>query len=130
SSFALNSYMYGELFYKINAFGFINYNGVSVNAQSKTTSTPFYGFGAQRTFGNHTFQFFYLLPFSKDITLSRTITNVPGSYNSNTSYGFDVSYYIQVGYTYKFNKGHTVKKVVHEEESESDNNVKPQIIGK
>ncbi len=119
SSFAINSYMYGELFYKISAFGFINYNGVSVNAQSRTTSTPFYGVGAQRTFGNSTFKFFWLLPFSKDITLSKTITNSPGFY-SNTSYGFDVSDYVVVSYTYKFNKGRTVKKVVHEEESESD----------
>ncbi len=127
SSFALNSYMYGQLFYKINGFAFINYNGPSVNAQSRTTSTPFYGFGAQRTFGNHTFQFFYLLPFSKDITLSRTKTAYPG-FNSNTSYGFDVSYYIQVGYTFKFNKGHTVKKVVHDEETETD--TKSQGIGR
>jgi hypothetical protein len=126
-SFALNSYMYGELIYKINAFAFINYNGPSVNAESTTTSTAFYGFGAKRTFGNHTFQFFYLLPFSKDITLSRTTTSYQ-QYNSNTSYGFDVSYYIQVGYTFKFNKGHSVKKVIHEEESESD--IKTQGIGR
>lgn len=119
SSFALNSYMYGELFYKINGFAFINYNGVSVNAQSRTTSTPFYGFGAQRIFGNHTFGFFYLLPFSKEITLSRTTTNYPGFY-SNTSYGFDVSYYIQVSYSYKFKSGKAVKKVIVKDDSESD----------
>jgi hypothetical protein len=127
SSFAINSYMYGELFYKINAFGFINYNGETVNAQSKTTSTAFYGFGAQRAFGNHTIQFFYLLPLSKDITMGRTKTDSPGFY-SNTAYGFNASYYIQVGYTFKFNKGRTVKKIVQQDDSESD--TKTQGIGR
>ena len=127
ASFSLNSYMYGQIFWKINGFAFINYNGLSVNAQSRSTSTPFYGFGGQRTFGSHTIKFFYLLPFSKDITMNRTKTSSPGFY-SNTSYGFDASYYIQVGYTFQFNKGRTVKKVVHSEESESD--IKTQVIGR
>jgi outer membrane receptor protein involved in Fe transport len=127
SSFAINSYVYGQLPWKINAFGFINYNGVSVNYQSKTYSTPFYGFGAQKAIGNHTFGFFYLLPLSKNITLSKTITETSTVY-SKTSYGFDVSYYIQFQYTYKFNKGRAVKKIVRKDESESDS--KNNGIGK
>ena len=41
ASFSLNSYMYGELFYKINGFLFINYNGPSINAQVEPLALHF-----------------------------------------------------------------------------------------
>ena len=122
SSFALNSYVFAPLPWKINAFAFINYNGPSINAYSRTTSTPFYGIGAQKIAGNHTIGIFYLMPFRNNITMSNTTTNTPASSTSmatwsQNSSGFNVSNFIMVSYTYKFNKGKTVKKIVHKETS-------------
>jgi ferric enterobactin receptor len=104
---------------KITGFLFISYNGVSVNAQSKTYNMPMYGFGAQKEAGNHNFGFFWLLPFSKDVEFSKTITETPYLYNRNII-GFDISYFIQFSYSYKFNKGKSVKKLNRKPEIESD----------
>ena len=120
SSFAINSYAFAPLPGKINAYAFINYNGVSVDAQSKTYSTPFYGLGAQKMAGDHTIGFFWLLPFSSDITMSKTKTQTINSYHES-SFGFNVSYFIMVQYSYKFNKGKSIKKMARKEELESDN---------
>lgn len=119
SSFAINSYVFAPLPWKVNAFAFINYNGPSTDAQSVTYSTPFYGLGAQKIAGDHTIGFFYLLPLSTNITMSKTTTKAPPLYSEN-SFGFNVSYFIMVQYTYKFNKGKAVKKIAHKEELESD----------
>ena len=125
SSFAINSYVFSPLPWKINAFAFINYNGPSISAISRTTSTPFYGLGGQKMAGNHTFGIFYLMPFRSNITMNSTttITNqtatTPYTYNK-TSMGFNVAYFIMVSYSYKFNKGKAVKKISHEQEQESD----------
>jgi len=125
SSFAINSYAFAPLPWKINAFAFVNYNGPSINAYSRTTSTPFYGLGAQKNAGSHAINLVYLMPLRHNITMSNTITNTPASnmapatYTQTTS-GFNVSTFIMVQYTYRFNKGKTVKKIVHKEETESD----------
>ncbi|HEY4789140.1 MAG TPA: TonB-dependent receptor [Bacteroidales bacterium] len=120
SSFSITSYAFSQLFKKkLNGFVFFSYNGVNVNAQSKTYSTPMYGIGAQRIAGNHTFGVFYFLPFKKDFVPSKTITETPLLY-SKTTMSFDVSYYIQVMYSYKFNKGKAIKKVNHKADTESD----------
>jgi outer membrane receptor protein involved in Fe transport len=120
SSFSVTSYAFAPLFKKkLNAFAFLSYNGVTVNAQSKTYSTPMYGFGGQWTKGNHTLGAFYFLPFRKDFVPNKTKTETP-YYSSETSMSFDVSYYIQVMYSFKFNKGKAVKKVNHKAETESD----------
>ena len=111
---------------KTTAFLFLQYNGVDRNAQSKTYSIPFYGFGGQQQVKNHTFGIFWLLPFSTDVKLNRTETETP-YYTSTNTIGFDVSSYIQFMYTYKFNKGKNVKKLNRKIDVESDS--KSQAIG-
>jgi len=111
---------------KTTAFLFFQYNGVNRNAQSKTYSIPFYGFGGQQQVKNHTFGIFWLLPFSTDVKLTRTETETP-YYTSTNTIGFDVSNYIQFMYTYKFNKGKNVKKLNRKIDVESDS--KSQAIG-
>ncbi len=133
SSFALNSYAFAPLPKDIKAFAFINYNGPSLNAYSRTTSTPFYGLGANKTFGDHMIQLVYLLPFRSTIIMSNTVTNTPASSasmatSSTASSGFNCSYFIMLQYTYKFHKGKTVKKIIQQEENETDSKI--QGLGK
>lgn len=111
---------------KTTAFLFLQYNGVDMNAQSKTYSIPFYGFGGQQQIKNHSFGIFWLLPFSTEVKLNRTETETP-YYTSTNTIGFDVSNYIQFMYTYKFNKGKNVKKLNRKIDVESDS--KSQAIG-
>jgi outer membrane receptor protein involved in Fe transport len=127
-SYTLTSYVYHNLDKKKtwNAYAFISYNGVNVDAQSKTYSIPFYGFGAQKQIKDHNIGFFWLLPFSTNIKFQRTVTETP-SYSMENVIGFDVSYYIQFMYSYKFNKGKNVKKIDRKVEVESDS--KTQGIG-
>ena len=128
-SYSITSYAYYQPGKKktTTAFAFLQYNGVNMNAQSKTYSIPFYGFGGQQQVKNHTFGIFWLLPFSTDVKLNKTITETP-YYTSTNTIGFDVSNYIQFSYTYKFNKGKNVKKLNRKVEVESDS--KTQAIGK
>lgn len=128
-SYSITSYAYAQpgKKKKTTAYLFFQYNGVDRNAQSKTYTMPFYGFGGQREVKNHTFGVFWLLPFSKEVKLSRTETATP-MYTSTNIIGFDVSNYIQFMYTYKFNKGKNVKKLNRTIEVESDS--KSQAIGK
>jgi hypothetical protein len=127
-SYAITSYAYKNLdkAKKTTAFIFFSYNGVVQDAQSRTYSTPFYGLGAQRQLKDHTLGVFWLLPFSKDIKFQKRETETPTYHNTNTI-GFDVSYYIQFMYSYKFNKGKNVKKLDRKVEVESDS--KTQGIG-
>jgi hypothetical protein len=108
---------------KTTAFAFLSYNGVNVDAQTKTYNLAFYGAGVQKQMKDHTLGFVYLLPFSKNGRLSRTETETP-AYNIRTDIGFDVSYYIMVMYSYKFNKGKSVKKIDHKIDVESDSKSK------
>lgn len=119
SSYSVTTNAFYQFKNKITAFLFLNYNGVTVNAQSKSYSMPFYGFGAQRQAGNHSYGFFWLLPLSKDITFNKTITETEFLYSKSTT-GFDVSYFIQFMYSYKFNKGKSVKKLNRKVDVESD----------
>jgi hypothetical protein len=127
-SYAITSYAYKNLdkAKKTTAFIFFSYNGVVQDAQSKTYSVPFYGLGAQRQMKDHTLGVFWLLPFSKDIKFQKRETDTPTYHNTNTI-GFDVSYYIQFMYSYKFNKGKNVKKLDRKIDVESDS--KTQGIG-
>ena len=118
-SYSINSYAFAPIPGKINAFAFVGYNGPSKTAFTKTESMPFYGFGARKELGNHSFGFFYLLPFSKTVTFSKTTTD-NDQLHSVTKQKFDVSYYIQFSYSYKFHQGRSVKKINRKAEVESD----------
>ncbi|NJO70474.1 MAG: TonB-dependent receptor [Bacteroidetes bacterium] len=110
-SWSTTSYAYAPLdkAKKTTAFAFLSYNGVNVNAQSKTYNMAFYGLGAQKQIKDHNIGFVWLLPFSSNVKLSRTETET-SDYHIQNIIGFDVSWYIQVMYSYKFNKGRNVKK--------------------
>jgi outer membrane receptor protein involved in Fe transport len=127
-SYSITSYAFAPLdkAKKTTLFGFLMYNGVNVTAQTKTYSLPFYGFGAQKEIKNHNIGFVWLLPLSKDVNLSRTETST-SVYNITNIIGFDVSWFVQFMYSYKFNKGKSVKKIGHNVEIESDS--KKQGIG-
>jgi hypothetical protein len=124
SSYAFYSFTKSK---KTTVFAFFQFNGVNQNAQSKTYSMPFYGFGGQHQLKNHSFGIFWLLPLSTNVKLSRTETETP-YYTSTNTIGFNVANYIQFSYSYKFNKGKSVKKLDHKIEVESDS--KSQGIGK
>ena len=112
---------------KTTAFVYLSYNGVTRNAQSKTYSLPLYGIGGQKQIKDHSIGIFWLLPFSKNIEYQRTTTETP-AFNSKNIVGFDVSGFVQISYSYKFNKGKNVKKIDHKADVESDS--KSQAIGK
>jgi outer membrane receptor protein involved in Fe transport len=120
-SYSLTSYAFAQFDKKkkTTAFLFMSYNGVNMNAQSKTYSIPFYGFGVQKQIKDHSIGVFFLLPFSKDIKFSRTETRT-AAFNSTNTVGFDVSNYIQFMYSFKFNKGKNVKKLGRKIDVESD----------
>jgi outer membrane receptor protein involved in Fe transport len=127
-SYSITSYGYYQFDKnkKTTAFVFLSYNGVNMNAQSKTYSIPLYGLGIQKQIKDHSFGIFYLLPFSKIVKFSRTETTTP-VYKSTNITGIDISNFIQFSYTYKFNKGKNVKKLDRKVEVESDS--KSQTIG-
>jgi hypothetical protein len=112
---------------KTVAYIYLSYNGVNINAQSKTYSLPLYGFGGQSQIKNHTMGIFWLLPFSKNINYQRTETVTP-AFNSTNITGIDISGFLQFSYAYRFNKGRNVKKLNRKVEVESDS--KSQTIGK
>lgn len=127
-SYSITSYAYAPLdkAKKTTAFGFLSYNGVTVDAQTKTYNLAFYGFGAQKQIKDHSIGVVWLLPLSTNVRLSRAETETP-LYHMQNIIGFDVSWYIQVMYSYKFNKGKNVKKIGHKVDVESDS--KKQGIG-
>lgn len=128
-SYAITSYAFAQLDKKktLTTFVFLSYNGVNMNAQSKTYSHPLYGVGMQKQLKDHSFGIFYLLPFSKNVKFSRTETETP-AYNSRNITGIDFANYIQFSYSYKFSKGRSVKKLDRKIEVESDS--KSQTIGR
>jgi len=119
SSYSVTSYAFAPVGWKVNAFLFFSYNGVSIDAYSKTYNPAFYGIGAQKTAGNHTIGLFYLLPFSTNLQYNKTVTESP-TYDAKSTTSFNIAYYIQAMYSYKFNKGKAVKKVNRKTEVESD----------
>lgn len=124
-SYSITSYAYANLDKKkkITAFAFLSYEGVNVNAQSRTYNTPFYGPGMQAQLKNHNIGFVWLLPFSTHVKLNRTETETTG-YTSTNTVGFDATGYIQFMYSYKFNRGKNVKKLDRKVEIESDSKSK------
>jgi outer membrane receptor protein involved in Fe transport len=112
---------------KTTAFIYLSYNGVNINAQSKTYSIPLYGLGGQWQIKDHTIGIFWLLPFSGDIRFSRTETET-AAYSSTNITNIDIANFIQFSYSFKFNKGRNVKKLGHKVEVESDS--KSQTIGR
>lgn len=124
-SYRYSSYrVQGSAFYKfekikLTAFTFLNYNGVQVTGQNKTYNMPIYGFGCQKEWEKHNVGFFWLLPFSTDVRFNRTITETPDLYGK-TDVLIDLSYFIQFIYSYKFNKGKSVKKLNRKVNIESD----------
>ena len=126
-SYAITGYSFVNLDKKkkTTVFAFLQYNGVNINAQSKTYTLPLYGFGAQWQPKNHTIGIFWLLPFAKEINYQRTET-ATAAYNSTNITGIDLAGFVQFSYSYKFNKGRNVKKLNHNVNVESDS--KSQII--
>lgn len=124
-SYSITSYAYANLDKKkkITAFAFLSYEGVNVNAQSRTYNTPFYGPGIQAQIKNHSIGVVWLLPFSTHVKLNRTETETTG-FTSTNIIGFDASNYIQFMYSYKFNRGKNVKKLDRKVEVESDSKSK------
>jgi outer membrane receptor protein involved in Fe transport len=127
-SYSLTSYAYAPLdkAKKTTAFAFLQYNGVNIDAQTKTYSLAFYGLGAQKQIKDHSIGFVWLLPLSSNVDLNRTETETD-YYHVRNIIGFDVAWFIQVMYSYKFNKGKNVKKIGHKVDVESDS--KSQGIG-
>lgn len=124
-SWSTTSYAYSPLdkAKKTTAFAFLSYNGVNVDAQTKTYNLAFYGFGAQKQIKDHSIGFVWVLPFSSNVKLSRSETETK-DYHIQNIIGFDVSWYIQVMYSYKFNKGKNVRKIGHKTDVESDSKSK------
>jgi outer membrane receptor protein involved in Fe transport len=128
-SYSITAVTYAQLDKKktFTAFAFLNYNGVNMNAQSKTYSIPMYGPGVQKQLKNHSIGVFWFMPLSTNTRLNRTETGT-AAYNSRNIISFNASNYIQFSYSYKFNKGKkSVKKIGRKVEVESDS--KSQTIG-
>jgi outer membrane receptor protein involved in Fe transport len=128
-SYSMTSYAFAQLDKKktATAFVFMSFNGVNRSAQSKTYSIAFYGIGGQKQIKDHSIGVFWLLPFSKNINFQKTVTETP-YFNSTNVIGFNVAGFVQISYSYKFNKGKNVKKLDHKVDVESDS--KSQGIGK
>ncbi len=120
-SWSVTSTAYGNLDKKktITAFAFLSYDGLNINAQSKTYNIPFWGPGVQKQIKNHSIGVVWVLPLSTNVRLSRTETETT-DYSSTNIIGFDASNYIQFMYSYKFNKGKNVKKLNRKVDVESD----------
>lgn len=127
-SYAITSYAFANLDKKKNStiFVFMSYNGVNINAQSKTYSMPIYGIGASQKVKDHNFGIFWLLPFSKTVNFTRTETETP-FYTATDLTGIDIAGFVQFQYSYRFNKGKSVKKLNRKVEVESDS--KSSVIG-
>ena len=120
-SWSVTSTAYGNLDKKktITAFAFLSYDGLNINAQSKTYNIPFWGPGVQKQIKDHSIGVVWVLPLSTNVRLSRTETETT-DYSSTNIIGFDASNYIQFMYSYKFNKGKNVKKLNRKVDVESD----------
>jgi outer membrane receptor protein involved in Fe transport len=128
-SYSITSYAFAQLDKKktATAFVFMSFNGVNMSAQSKTYSIAFYGIGGQKQIKDHSIGLFWLLPFSREINFQKTITETP-YFNSTNIIGFNVAGFVQISYSYKFNKGKNVKKLDRKIDVESDS--KSQAIGR
>jgi len=127
-SYTITSTAYKTLDKKktITAFAYLQYNGVNIEAQTRTSTLPLYGFGGQWQLKSHSIGLFWLLPFSK-ITEYQTIETTTPVYTSINKTGIDFGSWFQFQYMYRFNKGRNVKKLGRKVEIESDS--KAQAIG-
>jgi iron complex outermembrane recepter protein len=128
SSYAITSYAFANFDKKkkTTAILYLAYNGVTVNALSKTYSVPLYGTGFQYQLKDHNFGVFWLLPFSKNIKFQR-IETTTAAYTAENVVGINMANFFQFSYSYKFNRGKNVKKLDHKVQVESDS--KAQTIG-
>ncbi|MGQ9621255.1 MAG: TonB-dependent receptor domain-containing protein [Bacteroidales bacterium] len=110
----------------ITLFAYLQYNGVNIDAQSKTRTLPLYGFGGQWQLKSHSVGLFWLLPFSGEIDYQKIETATPAYTSTNTT-KIDFASWFQFQYLYKFNKGRSIKKLDRKVEIESDS--KTQAIG-
>lgn len=104
---------------KTTAFAFLSYDGINVNARSRTYNHPFYGPGIQTQIKNHSLGVVWVLPLSTNVRLNRTETEAP-DFSSTNIIGFNASNFFQFSYSYKFNKGRNIKKLDRKIEVESD----------
>ncbi|NSW94177.1 MAG: hypothetical protein HPY62_05645, partial [Bacteroidales bacterium] len=111
---------------KITLFAYLQYNGVNIDAQTKTSTIPLYGLGGQWQIKDHSVGLFWLLPFSRKIDYQVIETTTPAYTSTNTT-AINFGNWFQFQYLYKFNKGRNVKKLGHKVEVESD--TKSQAIG-
>jgi outer membrane receptor protein involved in Fe transport len=120
SSYSFTNTVFLSLPYKINAYGYITYTNVSIiNAERKSYGAPFYGVNLQKNVKNHSFGISYLMPFLKTVVMGKTITETSALYSKSTS-GYDLGYYIQFKYAYRFFKGRDIKKLNRNVVRESD----------
>jgi|GEM_PF-180291 len=119
SSYSISGWAYAPLPWKMSIFAFGNYQGKNINAQGTSVGPFFYGSGARKEFGNHTFGLFWFLPGISNLTVFDNKVATP-QFDSRSRASFDARYFIQVTYSYKFNKGKAVKKVNRTTETESD----------
>ncbi len=103
----------------LTLFGFMMYQGVKYEAQSKTYSNPVYGFGGQYKLSNHTFAVNWVFPGTTDFIYNRVVTETDQLY-SEVKNTFDVRFFIQFVYSYTFNKGKNIRKIDHKTDVESD----------
>ncbi len=111
---------------KTTVFAYLQYNGVNINAQSKSYTLPLYGFGGQWQPKNHTIGIFWLLPFAKEIDYQKVETET-AAYTSTNTTSIDFGSWFQFQYSFRFNKGRNIKKLGHKVVVESDS--KGQAIG-
>lgn len=130
SSYSISGWAFAPLPWKMSIFAFGNYQGINQNAQGTSLGPFFYGSGIRKEAGNHTIGVFWLLPGIKNLTVNKNDlapkSNVPVNgiypvlYTLHSQASFDARYFIQITYSYKFNKGKAVKKVNRTIETESD----------
>jgi outer membrane receptor protein involved in Fe transport len=119
TSYSISGWAFAPLPKEIKWFAFANYGGVNTNAQGTSTNPFFYGTGLRREFGNHTIGVFYLLPFTSKLVINKSDIKTE-SIVSTSEGSFNSKYFIQLQYSYKFNKGKAIKKVARNTEVESD----------
>jgi hypothetical protein len=112
---------------KTTVFAYLQYDGVNINAQSKTYTLPLYGFGGQWQPKNHTIGLFWLLPFTGELDYQKVETETIAYTSTNTT-GIDFAGWFQFQYSFRFNKGRSIKKLNHKVVVESDS--KGQAIGR
>lgn len=119
TSYSIGGWAFAPLPWKMSWFAFANYGGKSATAQGSMQSPFFYGTGIRKEAGNHTIGMFYLLPLINRLTvMDNTVTTA--QFSSRNKASFDSRLFIQLQYSYKFNKGKAAKKVSRQTETESD----------